>query len=130
MLASLLLFFIAAKSDAQVVINEVMSSNFSAMQDEDGKYNDWIEIYNAGNSSLNISGYGLSDDATDKFKFTFPDFVLASHEHVLVIANDENKTLIGAHWESAVRADDNWRYYVNNSTAPDTNWRNLSFNES
>ena len=130
MLASLLLFFIAVKSDAQVVINEVMSSNFSAMQDEDGKYNDWIEIYNAGNSSVNISGYGLSDDVTDKFKFTFPDFILASHEHVLVIANDENKTLIGAHWESAVRADDNWRYYVNNTTAPDTNWRNLSFNES
>ena len=45
-----------------------MSSNFSAMQDEDGKYNDWIEIYNTGNTAVNLAGYGLSDNESEKFK--------------------------------------------------------------
>src|SRR4051812_11001268 len=103
-----------------------MSSNFSALQDEDGKYNDWIEIFNSGNTVLNLSGYGLSDNETQKFKFTFPDVQLQPQDHIVVFASDENRVLIGAHWESAVRADQNWRYCVNTTIAPDTNWRNIS----
>jgi len=112
------------------MINEVMSSNYAAMQDEDGKYNDWIEIYNAGNSAVNLSGFGLSDNENDRYRFTFPDINIPAQQHLLVIASDENRTMVGSHWESAVRADQTWRYLGNTTVAPDTNWRNLSFNDN
>src|SRR5687767_3995440 len=96
---------ISRYSRAQIIINEVMSSNFSAYQDEDGKYDDWIEFYNTGSDSVNLSGYGLSDNTLEKFRFTFPAMVLAPQEHLIVFAGDDNRTLPGAHWESAVRAD-------------------------
>src|SRR5690348_14107912 len=100
-LAALLM---AVHCSGQVVLNEVMSSNFSAYPDENGKYNDWIEVFNAGSLPENLSGYGLSDNENERFKFTFPDYMLGPQERVVVFASDENLTAIGSHWESAVRA--------------------------
>ena len=51
-------------STAQVVINEVCSSNSSFNQDDDGDYPDWIELYNAGASTVNLFKYSISDDGT------------------------------------------------------------------
>ena len=39
-----------------LVINEVMSSNGMTILDEDGQSPDWIEFYNAGNSSIQLEG--------------------------------------------------------------------------
>ncbi|MEO8086428.1 MAG: CotH kinase family protein, partial [Bacteroidota bacterium] len=127
---TVLYFFVTLTCFGQVVINEVMSSNFSGIADESGKYEDWIELYNSGAATVDLSGYGLSDNAGKLYKFTFPTYPLASHDHVLVIANDTNQTIIGAHWEGAVRSGDTWRYRANTTDPVDTNWRNLSFNET
>ena len=34
---------------------------------------DWVEIFNSGAESVDMSGWGLSDKADDPFKFRFPD---------------------------------------------------------
>ena len=52
-------------------INEVVSSNSSIFFDEDGDTPDWIEIYNTSNNSINLKGYGLSDNLSEKFKITY-----------------------------------------------------------
>ncbi|MCK5469140.1 MAG: hypothetical protein KAI99_11535, partial [Cyclobacteriaceae bacterium] len=44
-----------------IFINEVQSSNLSTIYDHTGDTPDWIEIYNAGSSSVNLENYGLSD---------------------------------------------------------------------
>src|SRR5215203_411533 len=87
----------------QLLINEVQSSNFSSKHDEFEKFEDWIEIYNAGNAAVNIGGYGLSDNPTNLYKFAFTSYLLPAHEHLLVFANDTNQTSAGAHWETAVK---------------------------
>ncbi|MCX6274594.1 MAG: CotH kinase family protein [Bacteroidetes bacterium] len=117
-------------SSAQVLINEVMSSNFSCIANESGHYEDWIELYNNGTSPVNLAGYGLSDNAGKLYKFTFPSYQLPANDHVLIFADDTNLTDIGTHWASAVKADDIWRYRANTTDPIDTNWRNLSFNET
>jgi hypothetical protein len=119
-----------AQSFGQLVINEVQSSNFSTRQDENGDYEDWIEVYNAGSTFVNLGGYGLSDNPSSLYKFTFPNFLLPSHGHILVFANDTNQTNIGAHWETAVRSNDTWKYIANVTGPVDTNWRNLSFSDA
>ena len=59
----------------QLYINEFMAFNTTCCPDTDSgvdEYDDWIEIYNAGTSAVNIAGMNLSDSTANPFKFTFP----------------------------------------------------------
>jgi len=58
--------------DAQLFINEFMASNGNTIADETGEFEDWIEIYNAGSSAVNLAGYYMSDDATDPLQWQIP----------------------------------------------------------
>jgi len=51
-------------------INEVSASN-AIFVDNLYKYEDWIEIYNASDSSINLAGYYLSNDSKDLELFQF-----------------------------------------------------------
>ncbi|MCF7958804.1 MAG: lamin tail domain-containing protein, partial [Phycisphaerae bacterium] len=43
-------------------INEFMAQNYTAFQDPQGQYDDWIEIYNAGQTAIDLAGMYLTDD--------------------------------------------------------------------
>ena len=43
-------------------INEFMASNDTHYADENGDYDDWVEIYNGGPTAVDIGGDYLSDD--------------------------------------------------------------------
>ena len=51
-----LLFGTPVAKAQMLVISEFMASNQSGLRDEDGDDEDWIEIYNPGNSSVNLAG--------------------------------------------------------------------------
>ena len=70
---ALLLICVALSYSArgQVRVNEVMSSNGETLQDENGDSPDWVELYNAGSSAVNLEGFGLSDNANRPFKWNF-----------------------------------------------------------
>ena len=74
-----------------VVINEVMASNASTIADEDGDYEDWIELYNSGDQPINLAGYGLSDDYDNPFRWLFPDVSIAPGEFLLIWASGKNR---------------------------------------
>ena len=58
----ILILFIGFVLNSQTIrINEVVSSN-SIYFDEDGDTPDWIELYNYGTQSVNLSNWTLSDD--------------------------------------------------------------------
>lgn len=67
-------FFVlaAAFSNAQLLINEYSCSNISTVLDSYNQYEDWVELYNAGATSVNITGYYLSDDPTNLMKWQIP----------------------------------------------------------
>lgn len=56
----------------ELVINEFMASNDSAIADETDSYEDWIEIYNTTSDSIFLGDYYLSDDMTDPTLYNFP----------------------------------------------------------
>jgi len=61
---------------SQVVINEVMASNITKQLTHDkSDFVDWIELYNAGFSILNISGIFITDDLSNPFKWQFRENV-------------------------------------------------------
>lgn len=120
-------FILSAKS--QIVINELSPSNSTTIENGIGNFDDWIEIYNKGNSAVNLQGYSLSDLQSLPLQFVFPAHTLQPDSHLVVFASGKNKTNIVDHWESAVSASNIWKFYASNP-APDTNWRNLSFNDA
>jgi hypothetical protein len=114
---------------AQVVINEICPSNISVIQNSNGEYDDWIELYNTSGSTLNLEGYGLSDDITKLYRFTFPSVTLNSGQRIIVFASDSTSEVIAHHYEMAVNGQSSWKYKAG-SAALDTNWRNNSFNDA
>jgi len=54
-------------------INEFMADNDSTIQDPEGSgYPDWIELYNAGPSAIELGGMYLTDDESDPTKWMIP----------------------------------------------------------
>ena len=49
---------------------------------------DWIELFNSGNSAIDISNWSLSDDENDTGKWKFPDTTLVPAKGYLVILAD------------------------------------------
>lgn len=115
---------------AQVLFNEASNRNFTQIADSDGEYPDWIELYNAGPSSVNLNGYHLSDDTSRLSQWTFSNITLPSHQWLLVFASGKNIMGNGIHhWETAVNDNDTWRW-INPTAATSANWPNANFNDA
>lgn len=82
--------------DADVVINEIMPKNNVTAEDEDGKHEDWIELYNNSASVVDLTGYYLSDDILNPNKWQFPDTSIAAGAY-LIIWCDEDTLDSGLH---------------------------------
>ncbi|MDG2454256.1 MAG: CotH kinase family protein [Bacteroidia bacterium] len=75
----------------QLVINEFCASNSSVIADENEDYEDWIELYNNGDTSISLQGYTLSDDLNDLEKWSFSDTSVAPEAYVLIWADDDDE---------------------------------------
>jgi hypothetical protein len=108
---------IAVRSQAlQPRLNEIVTANITGPPDEpeadtsncpvqdceqwyrdlglsvyDGDYPDWIEIHNPLAESLNLEGYGLSDNPERPFKWVFPSVTIEAGGYLLVFASGKNK---------------------------------------
>ncbi|MBK9472220.1 MAG: CotH kinase family protein [bacterium] len=90
LLTFLLLSFASTAAAQTVFINEYMSSNTATRVDVDGAYSDWIELYNPGAATVNLTGCWLSDDAAVPLKWQFPQGSVPAHGWLLVWASDKN----------------------------------------
>ena len=58
--------------DLDLRINEVMASNIGAVLDEYGNDSDWIEIYNMGDTRVDMAGLYLTDNLDNPTKWRIP----------------------------------------------------------
>ena len=96
LLAAFLCAFATTVSAQNIVINELLASNSSSIQDENGSHEDWIELYNKGAATVNLQGYGLSDDAALLYKWTFPNVSILPGQYLLIWASDKNRSVAGS----------------------------------
>src|SRR5688572_9762537 len=72
-LLSIALLMAGLSLKGQVVINEICPANADLNYDPQYyNFSGWVELYNAGNSSVSIGGFYLSDDASQKTKWRIP----------------------------------------------------------
>lgn len=74
-----------------LVISEIMAVNRSTIRDEDGEYSDWIEIYNSDSFTVNLAGYGISDQEDNPFRWTFPELEIDPGEYLLLFASGKDR---------------------------------------
>ncbi len=91
-------YTISVASD--VVLNEFMASNSTTEADQDGEYDDWVELYNNATSAVSLDGYYLTDDATDLTKWAFPTVSIGANDYLIVWAdNDTAQTGLHANFK-------------------------------
>ncbi|MEO5641844.1 MAG: CotH kinase family protein [Bacteroidia bacterium] len=76
--------------NSQVVINEYSCANVSTVLDNYGEYNDWVELYNAGTTTVNLVGYYMSDKASNLQQWAFPSGTLAPGAFLKVVCSKHN----------------------------------------
>ncbi len=96
LLALSVLAVMGVAAEAGVRINEVMASNAETLADEDGDYEDWIELYNTGDSTVNLAGWGISDDYERPFRWVFGEVSLAPGEFLLIWASGKDRDDTGS----------------------------------
>ncbi|MBN1482885.1 lamin tail domain-containing protein [candidate division KSB1 bacterium] len=106
-----------------------MSSNESIVSDEEGDFPDWIELYNAGVSSINLEDYAISDDSLNLTKWVFPNTSLLPNEHLLLFASGKDRAGVINHWETVIREGDLWNYQIGHASIP-SNWINLAYDDT
>jgi hypothetical protein len=86
----------AATLRADILITEVMSSSSHPGGAGNG---DWFELYNSGDSAIDLSGWSWDDDSNTPGTHSLGGVTIAAKGFVLVV--DENATLI-ANWAADV----------------------------
>lgn len=78
------------ESSTAVEISEFMARNVSTIADNFGEYDDWLEIHNTGNESINLRGYYLTDDRDNLTKWDFDfDLVLDVNQYALIWCDED-----------------------------------------
>lgn len=88
----------------KLVINEYMASNSATAFDNFGEFDDWIEIYNNGSTSVNMAGYMLSDNHNRPDKFIFPPGTILGPDQYIVVWADNSPQQGPLHAEFALSA--------------------------
>ncbi len=79
-----------------MVINEVSAANWDLLL-ADGEYEDWIELYNGGAATVDLTGYYLSDDDTQPAKWPIPaGVIIPAGGHLVFYASGKDGIIAGA----------------------------------
>ncbi len=88
-----------------VVINELLPKNSRNGSDQDGEFDDWIELYNNSDQSLDISGYYLSDSKKNPTKWKFPAGTFIEAKAYLIVWADADTLQAGLHTNYKLSAE-------------------------
>lgn len=81
--------FYDIKITGSLVINEFMADNKTYISDQDGDFDDWIELYNNSDAAINLNGYYLSDKGDDPYQWVFPDITIEAGGYLVVWADND-----------------------------------------
>ncbi|MDD2598298.1 MAG: CotH kinase family protein [Kiritimatiellae bacterium] len=113
-------------------INEVVSADNKEFADEDGSFEDWVEIHNPSGQPVSLLNWYLSDDPLLPEKWQFPAVTLSAGGHLLVWASGkERRPPASAPKEPMLLVADNalWRYRDTGQPAP-ADWTTSAFDDS
>ena len=91
-------------------INEVLASNDSLLFDLNGEDEDWIELVNTKNASIDLAGFYLSDDPLDLMAWAFPAGTSIPANGYLLVWADNDVNQLGLHANFKLSAGGDYVY--------------------
>ena len=76
----------------KVVLREILAENLSGLKDEEADPEDWIELFNAGDTEVDLAGWSLTNDPEAPDLWIFPSLVLPPSGSTLVWASAKDRT--------------------------------------
>lgn len=87
---------LAPRLSAQVVINEFLADNEGGLRTQAGDAADWIELANPGSEAVDLSGWYLTDRASDLTKWRIPDGTsIPAQGYLVVFADSSTNAVVG-----------------------------------
>ena len=74
--------------DKKISFNEYMTDNKRNHYIANGAYYDWVELYNCGDSDINLDGLYLSDDTKELNKFKLPNVTIKANDYLVIYLTD------------------------------------------
>lgn len=74
----------------KLYINEFMASNKSTIADEKNQYDDWVELLNGEDTTINLSLFYLTDDFLKKTKWQFPSVTIPPKGFILIWCDEDS----------------------------------------
>ncbi|MBX2983559.1 MAG: CotH kinase family protein [Flavobacteriales bacterium] len=86
---------------AQVVINEVSTSNMNGITDSFGEREDWVELYNTTSAAVDLTGWYVSNKVNNPAKWPFPAGAsIPANGYLMVYCSKRNTAAGGAYHTS------------------------------
>ena len=76
----------------QILINEFMAGNSTTISDENGEFDDWLELYNPSDVSVQLKGKFLTDSKNNLSKWEFENDLEIGPKEILFIWCDEDSS--------------------------------------
>lgn len=102
-------------TSSRIVINEILAKNDSLIADDNGQYEDWIELYNPTSSAVNLAGKFLTDSRSvlNKWMFSSSGSIIEPGRHLIVWC-DNDVAQPGLHANFKLDADGEFTALVEN----------------
>jgi hypothetical protein len=98
-----------ARALDDLVITEFMAENDNTLDDEDGDSSDWIEIFNAGTNTVNLSGWSLTDSQSSP-GWRFPATNMPVNSFIVVFASGKDRRIPGRPLHTDFKLNDTGDY--------------------
>ncbi len=88
-----------------IVINELLPMNKKSGADQNGQYDDWIELFNLSDADIDLSGCFLSDSNKNPAKWKFPNGTIIGRNNFLIVWADADTLQAGLHTNFKLSAE-------------------------
>ena len=102
-----------APAVGSLLINEVLASNDALLFDLNGEDDDWIELVNTTNTTIDLAGFYLSDDPLNLMAWAFPAGTTIPANGYLLVWADKDTLQQGLHANFKISADGEYVYLSN-----------------
>ncbi len=112
-----------------IVINEVSSNNFSIIQDDKGKYSDYVEFYNPTGQDIQMTDMFLSKKRRDNKQFSLEKVIAPAHGYAVVwLTGTEEGDGYHAPFKLSDKGDNLYLSYENGTMIDSVSIPALSYN--
>ena len=90
-----------------LIINEVMSSNYSYLAQNGNNYYDWIELYNNSKETIKLKDYYLTTTTNNPKKYQLPDVELKPDSYYILMASGDTNLSNNSYKHTNFKISDN-----------------------